>query len=206
VKSSVPSTITSGAPSSSVGISYAFNAFGNTPSLTTASFNGLHGLNPNAPDTVNFNGFTPSATANTSNVFFSITNVSTGAYVFVGTARPSSTTSVLIPAGTLTANTAYSYELIYDDRVDNFDLNGSRIATQQLFDTRTFGSFTTAAPEPGYFPILALLSVVMLVNRGRRSAWTNPAGCRNSGLGQSRAGPYAVAGSDFSGFTPSARR
>lgn len=157
----------SGAPSSAVGIDYTANAYGNTPALTAGSYNSLQGLNPGMGDTVNFNGFTTNPLANETHLFFNVYDQS-GNDVYNSGFLPSSTTSVFIPGGTFTAGTTYDYELIYDDRIDATDINGSGIGTQELFDTRTFGYFTTATPEPGYFVIVALGMVCLFGVRRRR--------------------------------------
>ncbi len=138
-------------PSSTVGIDYTASAYGNTPALTAGSYSALQGLNPALSDTVNFNAFTPNVDANLSYIFFNVYDVGTGTDVFADNFLPSSATSLVIPGHTLAANTAYSYELIFDDRIEGTDANGSGIATQQEFDTRTFGDFTTGSasvPEP----------------------------------------------------------
>jgi hypothetical protein len=173
-------------PSSTVGIDYTAEAYGNTPSLTAGSFNALQGLNPLLSDTVNFNGFTPNGAASQAFVFFNVYNVGTGADVFADNFLASSTASVVIPGGTLAADTAYSYELIYDDRIYGVDTNGSGIPTQQEFDTRTFGNFTTT-PEPGsYAAVLLVLGSLILLARLRRAHGTpannNPAEARQIGI------------------------
>jgi MYXO-CTERM domain-containing protein len=159
-----------GGPSSAVDVSYAADAYGNTPALTAASFNSLQGLNASLADTLNFNGFTPSGLSGQSFIFLNITDNGTGTDVFADNFLASSTTGVTIPGGTLAANTAYTYELIYDDRIDGTDANGLGISTDQTFDTRTFGTFTTSAttPEPGYFAIVALGLAGLFVVRRRR--------------------------------------
>ncbi len=161
-------------PSTAVGIDYTTEAYGNTPALTSGSFNALQGLNPALSDTVNFNAFTPSVNANLSYIFLNVYLVSTGADVFSEDFLPSSTTSVVIPGGTLAANTAYSYELNFDDRIEGTDTNGSGIPTQQEFDTRTFGDFSTgnlvaATPEPSSLA-LGLTVLGLLVHWLRRKS------------------------------------
>jgi hypothetical protein len=94
--------------------------------------------------------------------------------VFSDDFQPSSTSNVVIPGGTLAANTAYSFTLIYDERIVGTDANGSGITTFQLFDDRTTGDFTTGnavvpTPEPSSLA-LGLIVVGLLANRMRRKA------------------------------------
>ena len=157
-------------PSSSVGIDYTANAYGNTPALTAGSYDALQSLHPALSDTVDFNTFMPNVDTNESFIFLNVYLVSTGADVFSDNFLPSSTTDVVIPGGTLAANTAYSYELIFDDRILGTDINGSGIATQQEFDTRTFGDFTTGSatvPEPSSLA-LGLIVLGFVAHRLRR--------------------------------------
>jgi len=156
-----------GPASSAVAIDYTSAPFGNTPALTAGSYTALQGLNASLPDTVDFNGFTPVGGVSESFVFFNVYDVSTGTDVFSDNFAPSSTTSVTIPGGTLAAGTAYSYELIYDDRFDGTDANGSGISTFQLFDNRTEGDFTTTAvPDPSSLALsLTVLGFLALLLR-----------------------------------------
>jgi hypothetical protein len=65
---------------------------------------------------------------------------------------------VSVPGSTLLANHTYSYKLIFDNLLYGFDA-ADGVFTQQGFDVRTDGSFTTGAlpaPEPGTFVLLAL--------------------------------------------------
>jgi hypothetical protein len=132
---------------SSVTTSPTAYLFGNMPALTAASYSALQGLDAGSADTVDFNGFTLNGAPSESFVFFDIYNATTSADVFSESFLPSSTSSVVIPGGTLAADTKYRYELIYDERID-----GTDPTTYQLFDNRTFGYFTT--PEPSSVAIL----------------------------------------------------
>jgi hypothetical protein len=157
-----------GSPSSQVAIDYTSDPFGNTPALTASSFTALQGLNASSPDTVDFNGFTPVGGATQSFVFFTVTDVNTGTAVFSDSFLPSSTSSVTIPGGTLAAGTAYSYDLIYDERIDGT----AGISTFALFDNRTEGDFTTAlvaTPDPSSLA-LSLTVLGFLALRLRRKA------------------------------------
>jgi hypothetical protein len=127
----------------SVTVSYAGNAYSNTPQLAAASFNALQGLNAADSITLDFNSMEVSPNADGDNsIIFSITN-SSNMTVF-STPLPTDATSVTIPGGILTAGQTYSFDLLFDDRiaVDN---------TEQFYDAHTSGMFSTAAgavPEP----------------------------------------------------------
>ena len=82
---------------------------------------------------------------------------------------PSSTTSVTIPAGTLLPGTSYIWDVDFDSRIQSTDINGSGIPTQQLFDVRTFGTFTTlTTPEPASLALLAPVTAFFLLTLKRR--------------------------------------
>ena len=88
-------------------------------------------------------------------VFFTVYN-STGAVWTDGFLSPS-TTSVTIPAGTLTPGTQYTYELDYSDRLDGGFNEDLQSYSDQGFDVRTDGAFSTASvPEPSTWALLGL--------------------------------------------------
>lgn len=143
------------------------------PALSAATYNGLQGLAPNSSLTIGFNSFTPDPNASGGSPFFTISNTSTGIAAF-SVGLPYGDTSVNLPAGTLAANTNYTWELDFSDRLNGQTADG--VFTTQGFDLRTDGSFTTGAfaPEPGFVgPLvfgLGLLGVAMLRRRTRRAA------------------------------------
>jgi hypothetical protein len=140
----------------SVTVNYAGGAYSNTPSLTSASYTGLQGLNAADPYTVTFNNMVVSPKANESFIFFSILDASNVAVVNDGF-LPSNTTSVPIAGGTLAPGQTYTFELIFDDRITGNDPNGVPIA--QFYDSYTGGSFTTAAgsvPEPSTWAMMLI--------------------------------------------------
>src|SRR5207253_1361687 len=149
----------------------------NLPLFTSSSFAALMaGINPATSNTINFNGFTPAANASQGFLFFVIYN-SLGNVVFNagnGFLSPS-TTSAVIPAGTLSPFTQYTFELNFDDRVYGVDAGGSGIPTQIQFDFRNDTLFSTGAavatPEPssGLLLLTAIGFVVGLL-RLRKSA------------------------------------
>ncbi|MGD0298920.1 MAG: hypothetical protein ABSE86_17575 [Bryobacteraceae bacterium] len=157
--------------SESASINYTQDAFtADVPALTPTTFNGLNGLNTANPFTVNFNSFTPNGAATVGFTFFSITDVGTGTTIVSDSFLSPTTASALLAANTLAPGTQYSYELDFSDRIQGTDpLNG--VPTNQLFDVRTDGTFTTgsAVPEPSgtAFACLALLAVAGFARRKR---------------------------------------
>jgi hypothetical protein len=136
-------------------IDYTADEFSTSiPSLT--NYSSLAGLDPANPFTVDFPAFTPNPATNEAFSFFTLYNAGTGAIVFTDGFLSPSTTSVTIPADTLTANTAYDFELDYDNRITGMDMVDGTFFEQQ-FDNRTDGSFTTGAvpvPEPASLALL----------------------------------------------------
>ena len=145
-------------------------------------FASLLGLNAASPFTVTWNAFagalggTCNGTGTTcSNVFFDITKNSTGSSVFSFDFQPSTTTSVTIPANTLQANTAYTFQLIFDNRqITSYSSGSAAFLPDFGSDVRTTGTFTTAAaavPEPSTtVSLIGLAAIVLLGRRSARSA------------------------------------
>lgn len=146
----------SGTSASQSGVmTYAADYFtSDIPALTAASYNGLNGLNTAGAITVSFNAFTPNANATQGLTFFSIYDGSN--IVFTEGFLTPNTTSVTVPGGTLQPNKFYQFELDFSDRLSGYD-QVNRVYTEQGFDVRTDGSFTTGAatPEPGTGMLLA---------------------------------------------------
>ena len=129
-----------GMSSSGVDVNYSMDAYTSDIPLIS-NYAALQNMDPTADFTFLFPSFTPNPSATTGATYFTIFG-NMGA-VFFKTALPSSTTSIFMPGGTLQAGKTYSFDLIYDDRIDP-------PATIQAFDVRTDGQFTTSAvPEPG---------------------------------------------------------
>lgn len=116
------------------------------PALTASSFSGLNGLNAANGYTVAFNAFTPDPNVTVGLTFFSIFDASNN-LIFTSGGLSSAATSVYIPLNTLLANSAYTYELDFTDRIIGYDAVNN-VNTLQGFDVRTDGSFTTAAAVP----------------------------------------------------------
>jgi hypothetical protein len=121
------------------------------------NFSSLSGLDPAGAFTVDYPAFMPDPHVTEGFTFFTVFNRTTGAEVFGDEFQSPSSTSATIPAGTLAPNTAYDYELDFSDRLDGSDpANGT--FTEQGFDMRADGSFTTGSapvPEPASLALLA---------------------------------------------------
>jgi hypothetical protein len=148
-------------------LSYTQDSFAAAiPALTSSSFNALNGLNPNTALSIGFNSFTPAANATVGYTFFSIRD-STGT-VFSDGFLSGSATSLMLPGGTLAANSTYTYELDFSDRINGSD-PGSGVPTFLGSDVRTDGTFTTGSagaitttPEPGTLMLMGSGMLAML--------------------------------------------
>lgn len=142
----------SGTSATQMGVmNYAADYFTSAiPALTATTYNGLNGMNPSATFPVAFNSFTPNASVSQGLTFFTIYDGTTGNIVFTDGFLPPTTTGVTVPANTLLPNKTYLFELDFSDRLNGRD-SVNQVFTEQGFDVRTDGSFTTgaAAPEPG---------------------------------------------------------
>jgi hypothetical protein len=128
-------------------------------------------MNVADPVSLEINGLIPNSNADANFVFFSIINAS-GMPVF----RPSvdtDATEITIPGGTLSAGQAYSFDLLYSARivgaVDGID-------TTQIYDSHTYGTFSTAAgavPEPSTWALLLVGFAGMGYARYRRARKTS---------------------------------
>ena len=141
-------------PATSIGIDYLGGAYSNVPDVT--NFAALQGLNASQSFTVDLNPYIPGSVATDSFIFFSITD-SSGTVVFSPGALSDTTTSIAIPAGTLAAGGAYSFDLLFDNRIGGSDYINAYPVTQ-FYDTHTDGSFTTAGavPEPSTWAMLLM--------------------------------------------------
>jgi hypothetical protein len=153
-------------------LNYSTDAFTSAiPALSAASFSALNGLNPTTALTVGFNSFTPNAAASEGFTFFSIFNGS-GTFFSDGFLAPNST-SLILPAGTLAANTTYLFELDFSDRINGTDPAIS-VPTLVGSDVRTDGTFTTGpafsqAPEPSALLLGGSALLVLAAFRKRLS-------------------------------------
>jgi hypothetical protein len=139
-------------PEISFTVPYAGTGYSlNTPELAAASFSALQGMNAGADLTLDFNSFEVSPDATNNDLFFSITNLSTGTVVF-GPSLALDATSVTIPAGTLVAGQSYSFDLNFSGRI----VPDTDVAETEFYDTHTDGKFTTAVPEPSTWAMLII--------------------------------------------------
>jgi len=131
------------------------------PFLTGADYTNLQGMNAAQNFTFHLSPFTPGTAGTQMDAFTFLTvfDQSTGDVAFTAGFLPSSTSSIFLPGGTLAANTAYSYEIDYSDRDFVGGQGDAEFPPQIGFDTRTDGTFSTAAaspiPEPSSLVLLA---------------------------------------------------
>ena len=144
------------------------------PFLTGTTYSQLQGLNAATSDPISFNSFTRPPGANGSSIFILITSLATGDTVYVQFGLSPSTTSVVLPANTLAANTAYEIDLDYITGIDskNAEFGGASFAVTFSSDTSAY--FTTAAtvPEPASLALTAIgVASALLASRKR---WSRP--------------------------------
>jgi hypothetical protein len=127
-----------GAPDTSVVVDYAGDAYLNVPYIT--NFSAFADMDANRPFEVDLSAYVPGSNAEDSLIFFSIVDSSNNT-VFGTISLPDSTTSILIPAGTLVAGETYTFDLLFDNRIEGTD-DASGVAVTQFYDTHTFGALT----------------------------------------------------------------
>ncbi len=147
------------------------------PFLTGSSYSNLQGLNPTSADTIGINGFSFKLVGATDSVvFLTVTRQSDNAVVFQQSFLAASTTSVLLAANTLAANTAYNVDLDYSSRVSTADAGFGTGTSILAFEQRTEVSFTTGSvPEPSSLALTLMgaamgLAVMVQRRRSKRSA------------------------------------
>jgi hypothetical protein len=149
--------------SKSVSLSYTADAYPTTAAFTASTFTALQGLDSTKDNTLNLVPLVPSGLATGSFIFLNIIDSSTNNTVFTESFLPSSTTSILLAANTLSAGKSYKFDLDYSDRID---LVSNGVLLDQGFDSRTGGSFVTASavPEPGSLVLLGIGGAWALVS------------------------------------------
>jgi hypothetical protein len=134
------------------------------PALTPGGYQAIQNLNVASPATINISAFSPDPSATSAFIFFDIYD-SSNTDVFDQTFLSPGETSVTIPANTLLPGTAYTFRLIFSDRVES--VNASDGVEDFLgFDFADNGAFTTAVPEPGCLGLLLLTGAGILARRG----------------------------------------
>jgi hypothetical protein len=136
------------------------------PYLTGTKYSDLQGMIPTQSFEFTFSPFTPGSGVTESFVFFTVFSVSANAIVFDGGFMPSTTTSLTMPANTLTPEEAYIYELIFSNRV-SVPSPGAVFNALLGFDYRTTGRFVTGVPEAGSMTLAGLAAGVGAMVLGR---------------------------------------
>jgi hypothetical protein len=112
-------------------------------------------VNAGVDSAISFNFFVAGPGATDNELFFSITNTSTGLTVFSPTLAVDAT-SVIIPAGTLAAGQNYTFDLNISGRI----VPESTVAATEFYDTHTDGTFSTAGggavPEPSTWAMMLI--------------------------------------------------
>lgn len=140
----------------SVTLNYAGRThFAPPPTLTASSYDGLSGLNPDQAYTFSFNQFTPSGSRYLGIIFFTITDISTGAVVYSTSTESLTTTDFVVPADALSYGVNYEEEIDFStrDEIRHPSCN-STLAHQcprlgeEGWDSRTQVFFATEAAPP----------------------------------------------------------
>ena len=148
---------------------YLANDFAQSnPYLTGTDYSSLRGMNAAQPFTFHFSPYVTGNTATDSFIFFTIFDNTKNQLAFNEGFLPATTTSVVLPANTLTPGDSFTYELDYSNR-NIVNGTGANFAPELGFDVRSDGVFNaTAVPEPR-FAVLLGLGLLGLVGLKRRS-------------------------------------
>jgi len=161
----ISATNSSTSSSQTTSITYSIDAYPQTtPILTAASYSALQNLDPSSAATIDFNSFTPDPNASEALLFLFVVDASNDT-VYQQDDLPDSTTSLTIPAGTLSPGTDYTFRLVFSDRIDGTGTDGT--PDQQIFDQGTDGSIVTV-PEPAALAGGMLAVAASLLRRSRR--------------------------------------
>jgi hypothetical protein len=154
-----------GGPADTTSYNYTSNDYARSlPFLTGTNFTDLQGMDSSKPFTFMLSPFTTGGQANFSFIFLTIFDFDKNAFVFNDGFLAPTTTSVVLPANTLTPNHHFAYEVDFSNR-DLVPSSGAQFDAQLGFDVRTSGLFSSAptVPEPS---TLILSSLGMLVGAG----------------------------------------
>ena len=139
-----------GGASQSVDVFFRADTPSATPALTAASYAGIQTLDPSSDFTMNFNSFTADPNAVSGDVFIYVYDLSKAAYPFQVNVDPG-TTSVTIPAGTLTAGDAYQYSIAFINQ--DIAFNPSLTIGDSSW-SYTWGTFAISPPSSPASPLL----------------------------------------------------
>jgi hypothetical protein len=147
---------------------------GSLPFLTGTDFTSLQGMNSTQPFTFHFSPYVTGSKATDSFIFFTVFDSTKNTTAFTDNFLTPGTTSVVMPANTLTPGDLYSYELDYSNR-DILTGGGTAQFPPQLgFDVRTDGVFSAApaaaTPEPSTAVLFGIGFFVATVLRRRCGA------------------------------------
>jgi hypothetical protein len=127
------------------------------PFLAGTNFTALQGVDAHAAFTFQFSPFVTGTLppGGSSFIFLTVFDTTTNTTVFTQGFLPSTTTSVIMPANTLTPGDSYSSELIFDNRY-SVPSPGAEFDAPILFDVRSDVSFTASSvPEPATMALFA---------------------------------------------------
>src|SRR5580698_8231601 len=137
-----------GSPTNTASYNYTSSDYPQSlPYLTGNDYSNLQGMNPSKAFTLDLNAFITGSQANFSYIFVTVTDLTKNTVAFTEGFLSPGTTSVVIPAHTLTPGDHFDYQIDYSNR-DNISSTGSINGAQLGFDIRTDGTFTAGTATP----------------------------------------------------------
>jgi hypothetical protein len=118
------------------------------PFFTNNAFTQLNGMNPSAPFTLTWNGYTAVPGTSDSPTFLNVYRVSDGQSM-AGTVVANTVTSFQIPANTLEPGVTYRASLDYSSRKNTIDAGFTSADSGATYDLVTELQFTTGAQSAG---------------------------------------------------------